>query len=113
MPKDYLTYDQLETICSNIEEQETVVTYLRKEDRMKIYTSDNTTLTELKKRLRENPEDWKCYEAGRNSNGEVTGYFFEAPKDLLTFRTKKATRKLTDEQRAQLSERMKAIHSSN
>lgn len=104
----HLTYDQIETISCPMEEQETTVVYSRSGDIMKIYTSDNTTLTDLKKKLKDNPEDWKCYVASKNNDGTVSGYFFEAPKDLLTFRTKKVTRELTEEQKQAITARLKA-----
>lgn len=108
MSKKQVFFEDIETISCNATEQETSVTFLRQENVMKIYTSDNTTLTDLKKKLRDNPSEWKCWEGPRNSDGTISGYFFEAPKDLLTFRTKTVSREMTEEQRQAAAERLRA-----
>lgn len=101
----------LRSISCNMEEQETTVSFYRNEDTMRIFTSDNTTLTYLKKRLEANPNEWKCWEAGRTASGDVVGYFFEAPKKYLSFRTESKERVMTDEQRQAAAERMRELRS--
>mgnify|MGYP003332682184 CR=1 FL=1 len=107
--------------CTSIEEQETTINVNRSEDRMIIFTSDNTMLTKLKKKAfllatddveggGQIRQDWKCWEGSPNVDGEPTGYFFSAPKQLLSFRSEqRAERELTDEQREVLRNRMKQI----
>ena len=94
-----------QTISCSFEEQETTITFLRSEDTMSIYTSDNTTLTVLKKKFEANPKDW----VGRridDSNGNTLGYKFTVPKSFLKLSASK--REFSDEQKAAMTERLKA-----
>lgn len=87
----------------SIEERETTINFSYDIDKMSIYTSDNTTMTKLKKCMEENPNEWLCWEGARDSEGNITGYFLEAPKKYLTFR--KNSIKLSEENRQKASER--------
>lgn len=83
MTKNYVTnFDNIKPIASAMVEQETSVSFYRTEDTMRIYTSDNTTLTILKKKVAANPKEWKCWIAHYTPDGEPTGYFFEAPRSI-------------------------------
>lgn len=87
MEKKFILSDEIESIkCNDLDEAETTIVVERKSNTAQIYTSDNTMLTKLKKQMAQNP-NWKCWEAGRNSNHEVTGYFFEVPKSAISIRT--------------------------
>lgn len=68
------------------------------DDRLVIYTSDNTRLFHFKKRVLANPDEWKVERIYKTSAGDVTGYEFSCPKDFLGLKTKRRT--LTDEQKA-------------
>lgn len=72
-------------------EQETTVVIGREDTLAKIYTSDNTVLTTLKKRAIANPKEWSVavYE---NKDGNPTGYTFYCPKRFVSFRTRSLSR---------------------
>lgn len=74
------------TCSSNVEEQETVITMMRKEDYVDIWTCDNTMITKLSRVMKTYPDTWKCYEGGRDSKGNVYGYYFRCPKKAISFR---------------------------
>ena len=107
--QNYLKVKDLETICRSCnEERETTICTIANEDEMKIYTSDNTMLTKLKKVMEANPLTVKCWCAGRNSNGDVTGYFFLMPKKHLSIRIT-AGREVSEENKKLASERFKKL----
>lgn len=88
-------------------EQETVINIMRDEDVAHICTSDSTMITKLEHRCESNPDEWKKVD----ENPEYK--FYECPKNFISFRSKKVTRELTDEQRAEISERMRRISKNN
>jgi hypothetical protein len=92
-----------------VEERETTITLGAYSSDMTIYTADNTMLTKLKKVLDANPDTVKCWEAGRDSNGNATGYFFELDKRHLSIR-QTVGREMTADQKAAFGERIKQLH---
>lgn len=88
----------------NVDEQETVINFGRTDDKVILYTSDRTWMTKLDKLVSVNPKDFRVIEENEVSKR------YEFPKSLLTIRKGKTN--LTDEQRRELSERMKARHQS-
>lgn len=90
------------------DEQETTIVLSRTEDKMSIWTTDNTMVTKLRALMNKNPEDYKLINIS-TYNGAPAAYEFEAPKKLLSLRN---TMNLTDEQRAALGERLKASRTS-
>ena len=96
----YVSINKIETVTVVREEAETTITTNRVDDYITIYSSDNVMITKIAKAALNNPEGWLCWEAGRDSNNRVTGYFFKAPKKALCFRS--GTRKervFTEEQK--------------
>jgi hypothetical protein len=85
MEKKYLTFEEFETIGCDVDEAETTITWMRRDDVVKLYTCDNTVMSKLKWKVKNNPKEYKAWEAGRNK-GKVTGYFFEFPLKYLSFR---------------------------
>lgn len=69
-------------------------------------------ITKLRKCVAANPDQWKCYEGSRDADGNLTGYFFEAPKKLVAFR-KASTSSMTEEQKAAFALRMAACRGSD
>ena len=91
-------------------EQETVIRYGRGEDFVTVHTTDSTTMTKLD-RLAENPDsDWSLSETW-TQDGEVVEKMYKAPKALISFRTSRVTRQLTEEQRQAAAERLKSARS--
>ena len=71
-----------------IEEQETTISIYRDSDTAEIYTSDSTMMTKLDKRVRENPDSWKCVRVETMGGGaEVVAKWYECPKRLISFRS--------------------------
>lgn len=88
-------------------EQETVINIMRDENIAHICTSDSTMITKLEHRCEANPEEWKKVD-------EYPEYkFYECPKSFISFRSKKVTRELSDEQKAKMAERMRQISKNN
>ena len=109
--KNY-TVDDLGVLAgAPADEQETTIVLSRTEDKMSIWTTDNTMVTKLRALMIKNPKDYKLVNISTR-NGSPAAYEFEAPKKLLSLRADKITRTLTDEQRAALGERLKASRAS-
>lgn len=79
---------------------------------MSIYTSDNTMLTKLRKLVAEAPDTWRVIRITNTPTGEITSVTVEGPKDLLTLRTQKSTRALSEEQRKAAAERLAKIRAN-
>lgn len=96
--------DKLEVIkCSCGDEIETTICLERNSKIASIYTSDNAMVNKLKKQWLKNPE-WKCWEGSRDSDGAITGYFFETPKKAICIRTGLG-KQLSDEAKEAFKER--------
>lgn len=91
------------------DESEVCVTALKSEDVVDIYTSDNVYLTKFKKLIEANPDAWKITQVVERSDGTVSGVMLQAPKKCLSFRAgKEAERSLSEDQKAELRERLAA-----
>lgn len=111
MNNKFITPDEIELVDCPVVEQETTVTFMRTDDMISVYSSDATMLTKLKKTFAGNPTEIKCWEAGRTTEGGVTGYFFEMPKKYFTIKksTKFSSKEVTEEQKRAASERFKKM----
>lgn len=89
-------------------EQETIISFGRNDDRAEIYTSDATMITKLHKLHSKNSTDWKLEHIGK-VDGEAVDETWSCPKALISLRTKKIERVLTDEQREAYADRMRSI----
>lgn len=111
-PKKNYTVDDLETLMKiPSDEQETTINLSRTEDKMSIWTTDNTMVTKLRALMIKNPKDYKLVTVS-TCNGAPAAYEFEAPKKFLSLRSGETTRVYTDEQRAAAAERLRAIRTS-
>lgn len=87
------------------DEQETVVTYSRNDDKAVIYTTDTTVMTKLDKmggvykRVKESKE-----------SGVVVAVTYEAPKRLISYRSRVMKPKLSEEQKAAAAARMAEVN---
>lgn len=92
--------------CMNIptSEQETVVQYDRNGETMTIYTSDTTQMTRLDKIYSRHKEHRQA--------GEVVAVEYVVDKSLLSYRSKRVKRVLTDEQKEAARARMKAMQNA-
>ena len=86
------------------DEQETTISWYRRDAVASVYTSDNTMLTKMKKLMAKSP-DCKLKNITWSKDGEPTGYFFEVPVRFVKVLKPK---EVSEEQIAALSERLKA-----
>ena len=95
----------VETKISNsvsISEQEVHINFMRDEDFATIYTSDTTYMTKLDKLCKTSPDMYSLI--ADTSRGKT--YRLE-DKTLISFRSKKIKRELTEEQKIAAGERMR------
>lgn len=97
----------MERSTLTIEEQETHINWSRGDARAKIYVSDVTTMTRLDKLVASEDSEWTLDKEYREKDGSVTGKFYSCPVECVSFRAKKATRNLTEEQREKIGQRLK------
>ena len=98
------------------EEQETIIRWCRDEGKATIYTSDTTTMTKLDK-LVEASDEWTLVRTSYFPDKTIADKTYECPKKFISFRSKTATRNLTEEQveaaRKRMSEMRKRTTSQN
>ncbi len=95
-------------------EQETTISYCRTEPGAEIWTNDRTVMTKLDKLAKESPEFYKLKETGRTRSGHLLYKVYTmTDKSMISFRSKKVTRELTEEQRQALADRMRTARNAN
>lgn len=93
-----------------LEEQETIITQNRVDDSVSIYTSNTHDIRYFKSRK----EFTLIQEWFDAETGEVEAASFTLPKERANIRKiVKSTRKLTDEQRQELADRLKTARNPN
>ena len=102
--------------CNDVDEQETVITFMRGDKCIQIYTSDNTMLTKLRKLVGTDESMYKVKDVQYMKKSEdadteryPVGVTVEAPLNCLSLRAGKK-RELTEEEKEALRERMKAVN---
>ena len=96
------------------DEQETVIVFSRNSDTASVETTDSTVLTRLKRYAVANPDEWVLTNVTTSQNESdpmrITSICFECPKKLVSLRSKSAApRELTEEERAEIAERMRNV----
>ena len=86
----------------SIEEQEICINAMRDEKFATIYASDSTYITKLDKLCKESPDMYSLIE----DTGRGKKYLLK-DKTLISFRAKKTTRVMTDEQKKASAERLR------
>ena len=99
------------------DEQETVIVFSRNNDTASVETTDSTVLTKLKRYATTNPDEWVFTNVttGQNESDpmKITSICFECPKKLISLRSKSPSpRELTEEERAEIAERMRNVRTS-
>lgn len=94
------------------DEQETVIVFSRNGDTASVETTDSTVLTRLKRYAVANPDEWVLTNVTTSQNESdpmrITSICFECPKKLVSLRSKSTSpRELTEEERAEIAERMR------
>lgn len=111
--RKYLDINKLEeAVFAPVDEAETVINVNRTDDRIEIYSSDNTMITKIKRAALKNPKEWKCWESDRDVKGRLRGYFFSAPKKALSFRGGNK-KDITEEQREAIRARFAKARETN
>ena len=96
------------------DEQETVIIFRRNDDMASVETTDSTVFTKLKKCADTSPDEWVLTNVTtspfESDPTKITSICFKCPKKLVSLRLKStAPRELTDEERAEIAERMRGI----
>ena len=95
-----------------LNEQETTINFSRTGSGLDIWTSDTTMMTRLDHLCETAPEKYKCVETRHfklDPANIASKRYVVSDKSLLSFRSKKVERELTEEQREELRERMRAL----
>lgn len=108
-PIEEYTADDLEVMEVAGEEQETTISWYRRDAIAVVWTSDNTMLTKMKKLMAKSP-DCKLKNITWSKDGEPTGYSFEVPVRFVKVLKPK---EVSEEQRMALSERLKAMRDNS
>ena len=96
------------------DEQETVIIFGRNGDMASVETTDSTVLTKLKKCADTSPDEWVLTNVTtspfESDPTKITSICFKCPKKLVSLILNSAApRELTDEERAEIAERMRGI----
>ena len=96
------------------DEQETVIVFGRNGDVATVETTDSTVLTKLKRYAVTNPDEWVLTNVTTSPNEsdptKITSICFKCSKKLISLRSKSTSpRELTEEERAEIAERMRNI----
>lgn len=111
MEKIYITAEEIQTPVCDVDSQETVISWARKDNMITICTSDPTTVTRLKNIMKDDTS-YKCYYYKNNidkQTGRPYCYQFECDKSLVTFRRKTERRELTAEEKENVAKRLSRI----
>ena len=110
MEYNFKTMEDFPAIKVQGYDRETIYTESPYEDRLTIYTSDNSRLYHLKKRILANPDEWRVEKLYKTSTVDVTGYEISCPVDFLGLKTKRKV--ISEEQKAVLSAQMKEMRAA-
>ena len=92
----------------SLEEQETTINFCRTEEAAEVWTSDRTVMTRLDKLCETAPDNYRLKEVGKDRAGYLLcKTYVIKDKGLLSFRSARIKRELTEEQRANYAERFK------
>ena len=83
--RKFVTYDQIEYVRCDKDERETTINSFADEDKWTIFSSDNKTITRIKRAMKRYPGEYICWEGTRDSENNISGYFFECGKRAIKF----------------------------
>lgn len=93
-----------------LEERETVINFGRLDKTASVYTSDERLMTKLDKFVKQDT-GWKFLKQ-ETCQGDTVSKTYECPVELISFRSKKVARELTEEQKAKAAERFRQYRES-
>ena len=86
-------------------EQEVVINFNAGEEEADLYTANQAWIRKMDKLMEQNPEQFKLIKVD-TCQREAVAKRYSFPKRFITIRSKDVKRDLTDEQRAELAERL-------
>lgn len=94
----------------SLEEQETHINWDRLGETASVITTDRTVMTKLDKMCEAHPDNYECIHVNRlqDDHSVVEKEYVIADKGLISFRGARVTRELTDEQKKEMADRLKA-----
>ena len=108
----YSHLEEMSLFGATADESETIVIIRKDSPEATITTSDSTMFTKIRRNILADPEhkDWKVQSFIRTTADKDPLHFIElivtCPKKLVSFRSKTATREMTEEQKEAMRERM-------
>lgn len=93
-------------------EQEVILNFNAEDNTATLYSSNPVWIRKMDKLVEQNPEQFKMYRQEK-LQGKVVSKAYEFPKEFISIRSKKRTCNFTEEQRAEMSERMKQIKNNS
>ena len=109
--KEFLDNCTLRGLCADEQETSILLTRDKKtKDKARIYTSDNTFITKIKRAIKKNPDAWEIYVAG-TVDGNIIGFDFVGPNNVIKVGSGKK-RVVSDEQKAAAAERLRGVHAN-
>lgn len=92
-------------------ERETIIRWDDGSDEASFYTASPVQMRKMDRLCAEHPESFRVKHEFL-TDGEVSGKDYTIPKNFVSIRTKPRTVSMTDEQRAAMSERMRALNAA-
>lgn len=100
----------MERSSLTIEEQETHINWSRGDKRAKVYASDILTMNRLDKLVEAEGSEWTLDKEYREKDGSCSGKFYSCPVELISFRTKRMSVSMTEEQKEAAAQRLRDLH---
>ena len=91
-------------------EQETIINFNAEEDLATVWAADPVWIRKFDKLVENNPDEFKCTKEIK-MDGTIVQKRYEMPKKLITIRSKTRKLDLSDEERQNISNRMRRINS--
>ncbi len=92
--------------------QEVIINFNAEEDTAALYMANPSWIQKLDRLVEPNPKQFEMYRQEK-MDGRVISKAYRFPKKFVSIRSKDAKRELTDEQRAELAQRMREQHKIN
>ncbi len=86
-------------------EQEVTIIFNAVDETAEIYTANPVWTRKMDKLVEQNPKQFKLERVGK-CEGKIISKSYSFPKKFITIRSKETKRELTEEQRAELAERL-------
>ena len=89
-----------------VAEQETHIHWMRTDSYAEVYTTDKTVMTKLDRLCEESPENYKVIDIGTLKGVPIAKTYKISDQKLVSFRSRKITRELTEEQKKEITQRL-------